>query len=157
MNSNIEKIINSLNLKALPEGGWYAETYRSEQVLGNTERNMLTSIYFLITSENVSRFHKIKSDELWYFHQGSTLTVHTLDENGHTTNKLGLNLEDGEKPYLLVKANTIFGSSIDSENGYALVSCAVAPGFDFRDFQLFTKEDLLKDFPENEDIIARLT
>ena len=93
MNPIISKLVNSLNLLPHPEGGWYAETYRSEQVLDSSERNILTSIYFLITSENVSRFHKIKSDELWYFHQGSTLTVHTLDENGHTENKLGLNLE----------------------------------------------------------------
>jgi predicted cupin superfamily sugar epimerase len=157
MKERIAELVKSFDLKPHPEGGWYAETYRSNQKIENGERNLLTSIYFLITSENVSRFHRIKSDELWFFHEGSALTVHTLDENGHTTHKLGLNIENGEQPFLLVMANTIFGSSIDVENGYALVSCAVAPGFDFRDFELFTEQELLVDFSGCSDIIHRLT
>ncbi len=157
MNERIAELVKTFDLQPHPEGGWYAETYRSNQTIENGERNLLTSIYFLITSENVSRFHRIKSDELWFFHEGSALTVHTLDENGHTPHKLGLNIENGEQPFLLIKANTIFGSSIDVESGYALVSCAVAPGFDFRDFELFSKEELLKDYASSERIIVRLT
>lgn len=155
MQNHIQQLIKKFNLLPHPEGGWYSETYRSETNID--DRSLLTSIYFLLTSDNVSRFHRIKSDELWYFHQGSAVTVHTLDENGHTAHQLGNDIEKEEQPYLLVKANTIFGSSLDAPESYALVSCAVAPGFDFRDFELFTKEDLLKDYPENELIIERLT
>ena len=149
--------IEKLNLLPHPEGGWYAEMYRSEQTVTNGKRNLLTSIYFLLTSENVSRFHRIKSDELWYFHQGSAVSVHTLDENGHTVHKLGNDFSNGEQPYLLVKANTIFGSSLDTPDSFALVSCAVAPGFDFEDFELFTKEELISDYPMHSEIIERLT
>ena len=155
MQNQIQQLIKKFNLLPHPEGGWYTETYRSKENVG--DRSLLTSIYFLLTSDNVSRFHRIKSDELWYFHQGSAVTVHTLNENGHTAHQLGNDIENGEQPYLLVKANTIFGSSLDAPESYALVSCAVAPGFDFRDFELFTKEELLKDYQEHEEVIDRLT
>jgi predicted cupin superfamily sugar epimerase len=153
----IEEIINTLGLQPHPEGGFYGETYRSEEVIPGKERNLLTSIYFLLTDKNVSRFHRIKSDELWYFHTGSTVIVHTLDENGHCEHLLGNDFSKGERPYLMVPKDTIFGSSIKGSKGYAFVSCAVAPGFDFRDFELLSREELLQQFPANTEIIDRLT
>lgn len=155
--AEIKEIINTLGLQPHPEGGFYGETYRSEEVIPGKERNLLTSIYFLLTDSNVSRFHRIKSDELWYFHSGSTVIVHTLDENGHTEHLLGNDLSKGERPYLVVPKDTIFGSSIKGSKGYALVSCAVAPGFDFRDFELLSREDLMNQFPAHEEIIHLLT
>lgn len=157
LSTEIQALIDQLELKAHPEGGFYAETYRSDETIVEKDRSLLTSIYFLLTSGNVSRFHRIKSDELWYFHAGSPVTVHTLSEEGHKENLLGLDFTKGENPFLLVRANTIFGSSLEVEDGYALVSCAVAPGFDFRDFELFKAEELLADYPNAATIIARLT
>ncbi len=116
----------------------------------------MTSIFFLLTSENVSHFHRIKSDEHWYFHEGSPLTIHTLDSNGHSQFKLGT-VSEGHSPHHLVKKEVIFGSTVDSPDSYALVSCAVAPGFDFTDFELFNAEDLLKQYPSHSEIIQRLT
>ena len=155
--SKLQELIEKLELLTHPEGGYYKETYRSDESIPGKERDLLTSIYFVLTSDNVSRFHRIKSDELWYFHFGSAVTVHTLDEKGHTQNLLGNNFENGEQPFLLVKASTIFGSSVDLPGGYALVSCAVAPGFDFRDFELFSTEELLAKYPDHKEIIERLT
>lgn len=158
MNERVKELIDSLELQPHPEGGFYKEMYRSDQVLEN-DRNLMTSIYFLITGRNISRLHRIKSDELWYFHEGSTLNIHTLDQNGYSCIKLGRGINNGDQPFALVHGNTIFGSNLEneSEENYALVSCAVAPGFDFRDFELFTAEDLLKDYPEHEEIIRKLT
>ncbi len=154
----IQQLIEKLELEAHPEGGWYKEVYRSSIIFGEPERSLLTSIYFLLSSENISKFHRIKSDEIWYFHAGSPLIVHTLDKTkGHTEQLLGLELEHGQKPQLLVSANTIFGSSVLEENSYSLVSCAVAPGFDFEDFELFDQNTLKRDFPEFEKIIEKLT
>ncbi len=155
MNNTYETLIEKLGLLPHPEGGWYRETYRSNLHTG--ERQLMTSIYFLLTSENVSRFHRIKSDELWYFHAGSTLIVHTLKEDGYHGLLLGNKLEAGEEPQLLVEAGTIFGSSLKDPDAFALVSCAVAPGFDFRDFELFEAEPLLEKWPEHEAIIRKLT
>jgi predicted cupin superfamily sugar epimerase len=155
--TQLQQLINELELQAHPEGGYYKETYRSAQTLDGQDRQLLTSIYFLLTAENVSRFHRIKSDELWYFHAGSPLIVHTLSERGHEQHHLGLDLSKGQQPFLWIPKDTIFGSSILDAEGYALVSCAVAPGFDFRDFELFTAEQLLLKFAAHREIIERLT
>ena len=154
---NIESIVKKLNLLPHPEGGFYSETYRSEITIPGKDRKLMTSIYFLLTSENVSKFHRIKSDELWFFHDGSPLLVHTLTENGHIQTKVGNNIFENETPYFLVPKDTIFGSSVLDENSYSLVSCVVSPGFEFSDFELFSFNDLIKIFPLNEDIIRKLT
>jgi hypothetical protein len=157
MKNTKESLIEAYDLLPHPEGGWYKECYRSEIQLPENNRNLVTSIYFLLTSENISRFHRIKSDEMWYFHQGNPVTVHTLDENGHQKHQLGNDLSKGEHPFLIVKANTIFGSSIDQSGGFGFVSCVVSPGFSFHDFELFTTDELLKWFPNEAEIIERLS
>lgn len=155
--SRIEELVSSLNLLPHPEGGFYAETYRSHVNVPGLDRQLMTSIYFLLTSSNCSRFHRIRSDEAWYFHEGSGLTVHELKNGTYKQTKLGPVGNADQKPFHLVEAGSIFGSSVDSHEGYALVSCAVAPGFDFRDFELFTFEQLASQFPEHHEIIRRLT
>ncbi len=156
----IEFLIEKLNLKPHPEGGFYSETYRSTESITTVygERNLSTAIYFLLTSENVSKFHRIKSDELWFFHEGSNLTVHTLSNQGHKQLSLGNPSEtSASSPQHLVHAHTIFGSSVDEPNSYALVSCVVSPGFDFADFELFERKELTNLFPQAEKIIRKLT
>jgi predicted cupin superfamily sugar epimerase len=154
---SIEQIVAELQLLPHPEGGFYREMYRSESMLAEPPRNLMTSIYFLLTSANVSKFHRIKSDELWFYHAGSPLIVHTLDDQGHKEMLVGPRFSEGQKPQILVPKDTIFGSSVFEENGYSLVSCVVAPGFDFEDFELFTKDYLLGKYPTEEAIISRLT
>ena len=69
----------------------------------NVFRNISTAIYFLLENENISLFHRIKSDELWFFHTGSSLTVHVLDENGHSENRIGLDFENVQAPNFLLR------------------------------------------------------
>jgi predicted cupin superfamily sugar epimerase len=154
----INFLVQNLELLTHPEGGFYKETYRSQESIPTKDgdRNLMTSIYFLLTADRVSRFHRIRSDEHWYFHEGSCLTIHLLNNQGHEKLELGP-LSEKSKPYHLVPANTIFGSSIEEQDGYALVSCVVAPGFDFKDFKLFGPEELLQDFPNHSEIIKQLT
>lgn len=154
----VDFLVHSLDLLPHPEGGFFKETYRSVELVETPygQRNLATSIYFLLTSENVSRFHRIKSDEHWYFHEGSPLTVHTLSELGHSKLSLGP-VAEGYAPYQLVPAEVIFGSSVDTPDSYSLVSCVVSPGFDFQDFQLFDRNVLLNDFPNHPEIIKKLT
>ena len=154
----IQELVTQFNLQAHPEGGFYSETYRSDQLTASQDRNLVTCIYFLLTSENVSNFHRIKSDEMWFFHEGSSLTVHTLDpQNGHLQHAVGNEIQKGQTPQLVVPKNTIFGSSVTDENSYSFVSCVVAPGFDFNDFELFTRDALLEEYPKEFAIIERLT
>lgn len=152
----INELIQSLGLLPHPEGGYYKETYRSIETIDG-EQSLMTSILFLLTSENASNFHRIQSDEHWYFHEGSPLTVHVIGEIGHEKRVLGLNYTDGQSPYQLVYKQEIFGSEVQDPNSYALVSCAVAPGFMFRDFELFSRQELLDKFPQYEEIICLLT
>ncbi len=152
-----QELIKELNLSPHPEGGFYRETYRSGDYMNTQKRHLMTSIYFLLTGTNISRFHRISSDETWYFHEGTTLLVHTLDQNGHQIHRLGTDLKKNETPFFFVPKNTIFGSSVDGDEGYTLVSCAVAPGFDFADFELFEAEDLMLEYAEHAEIIQKLT
>lgn len=157
--NRIEELVNSLKMSPHPEGGFYSETYRaaSEIATEKGQRQLATSIFFLLRSEDVSHFHRIKSDELWFWHEGSPLSVHLLAENEHKILKLGPVDGNGTLPQHLVTANTIFGSCVDETDSYALVSCLVAPGFDFQDFELFKSEDLLPVYPKAEEIIRKLT
>jgi uncharacterized protein len=157
MQHRIQQLITQLNLQAHPEGGYFAETYRAVESIDtkNGERNLMTAIYFLLTSNDVSRLHVIASDELWFHHEGSDLSVHILDESGHQILPLGgKSLE--ARPQQLVPAGKIFGSTVDEPDSYALVSCVVAPGFDFIDFKLLDKAELLEKYPDFPEIIERL-
>lgn len=155
--------IEKLNLKAHPEGGFYKETFRSSEIISglNNEnfhpRNISTSIYFLLRSSDISAFHRIKSDELWYFHAGSSLTIYCLKDTGHTEIIIGSNPERGESFQAVIPANTWFGAKVNQPDSYTLVSCSVAPGFDFNDFELAERKKLLTSYPSNKTIIEALT
>ena len=159
MKKRVQDLIDQLELKPHPEGGFYAETYRSDwQVItDHGSRSLMTCIYFLLTSSNFSKFHQIKSDEMWFYHEGSPLTVHVLSDKGYEKLLVGPSDKEGHLPYQLVKSGVIFGSTVDQEDSYSLVSCVVAPGFDFRDFKLFKAEELLEKWPEHKNIIHQLT
>lgn len=165
LNNNPEYWISKLELEAHPEGGYYKSTYQSKEQISDREltvnyddhRLLYTSIYFLLHSHDISHFHRLKSDELWYFHAGSSLTIHVIHVNGQYEEiKLGLNLEYGEVPQYLVPKNSIFGSSVMEENTFSLVGCMVSPGFDFKDFELFTQDQLHNKYPEHKEIINKL-
>lgn len=152
--------ISHLGLEPHPEGGFFKQIFASDVVV-NTEqdnqRKLYTSIYFLLRSEDLSHLHRIKSDEIWYYHGGSSLTVHIIDEKGEYKEvQLGLQLDEGEVPQVIVPKNSIFGSSVKEENTFSLVGCMVSPGFDFEDFELFSQEELLKEYPQHEGAIRKL-
>ncbi|MEH7503149.1 cupin domain-containing protein [Neobacillus drentensis] len=157
--------VSKLGLTPHPEGGYYKSTFVSDEQITDIElavnfegeRKLYTSIYFLLPSEEVSHFHRLKSDELWYYHGGSPLTIHVIHENGEYEElKLGLDLEKGEVPQILVKKNSIFGSSVMEKDTCSLVGCMVSPGFEFRDFELFTQKELLEKYPQHQEIIMKL-
>ncbi|MEH7382701.1 cupin domain-containing protein [Bacillus sp. JJ1533] len=152
--------ITHLGLEPHPEGGYYKQTFASETMIDTKQENprkLYTSIYFLLGSKDISHLHRLQSDELWYYHGGSSLTVHIIDESGeYKEMQLGLNLEKGEVPQVLVPKNAIFGSSVKEENTFSLVGCMVSPGFEFEDFELFTQEELLKIYPQHEKVIRTL-
>ncbi|MDF2067207.1 cupin domain-containing protein [Bacillus sp. Cr_A10] len=150
-----EYYIKHLGLEPHPEGGYFKSTFASEESVNS--RKLYTSIYFLLGADDVSHFHRLKSDELWYFHGGSSLLVHVIDEDGnYVEHKVGLDIENGETPQVLVPKNSIFGSSVMENGSFSLVGCMVAPGFEYEDFELFTQSELLDKYPQHEQIIRKL-
>jgi predicted cupin superfamily sugar epimerase len=163
---NVDLLVNKLKLEPHPEGGYFKEVYRSSDIITHKalpegflgDRTIATAIYFLIEKNNFSALHKIKSDETWHFYYGDALEVIEIDENGVLKyTAIGNNLLAGETFQYTVKANTWFGSRVKSGGKFSLVGCTVAPGFDFNDFELGKKEDLLKLFPQHQKVIVEMT
>ena len=161
-----EKIIQELDLQPHPEGGYFKETYRSEGEISNNnlptqykgKRNYSTCIYFMLTSDTFSAFHKINQDEIWHFYDGSPIRLYIITEKGaYSEHVIGRNFSNGEVPQLIVPGNSWFAAKIINENDYSLVGCTVAPGFDFSDFILPERSVLVAQFPQHESIISELT
>ncbi len=155
-----QEIIKHLQLTAHPEGGYYTETYRCAEAILNRngdQRNTNTAIYFLLNDNDVSNLHRIQSDELWFFHQGEPLEIVMIEDGISSSIVLGNNLQKGEVPQAMIPANMWFGSKLKNSKGYALVSCTVAPGFDFRDFELADRNQLLSEFPHLQLLITAFT
>lgn len=152
MKHSAEYYIEHLEMEPHVEGGYFKEC-----LLEKEERNLWSSIYFMLAKGEVSHFHRLKSDEVWYYHDGNALTIYMIDEAGKlTAAKLGLDLEKGEVPQVLVPKGMIFGSAMEEE-GFSLVGCMVSPCFKYEEFELFERKKLLEKYPEHSDVILRLT
>ena len=158
--------IKALVLQRHPEGGYYRETYRSdEEVTAEAlpgrfpgPRALSTAITFLLSGGEFSALHRIKSDEVWHHYAGSALMVHVIDPDGsYRKLSLGSDPDAGESPQAVVPAGCWFGATVDDEASYALVGCTVSPGFDFDDFELGVRTDLIERYPQHRSIIERLT
>lgn len=159
MEKDATYFIDKLRLTGHPEGGFFAETYRGEQQIVNSEgnkRNISTAIYFLLSDTQKSHFHRIKSDEIWFHHQGETLKISVIKEGKLEVIYLGADLENGEVLQATIPANCWFASQLKNQKGFALVSCTVAPGFDFTDFEMAKKLDLQAEYPNYKDIFEEL-
>ena len=159
-----EDWIDNLGLIRHPEGGWFRETYRSTEYIERKhlpvrfsgDRSFSTAIYFLLKSSEFSAFHKIRQDELWHFHCGSSLAIHIIDENNEYQKHI-LGLQGRQHPQLAVKAGCLFAAKVKDPDSYTLVSCTVAPGFDFDDFEMPARNQLLDLYPQYKSVIMKLT
>jgi uncharacterized protein len=164
--SNIDNLVKILKLEPHPEGGYYKESYRSQGIIGfndptsnfSGERNYCTAIYYMLTTDTFSAFHRIKQDEIWHYYDGLPIQIHEIKSNGdYLITTLGREVVKGEQPQFVVPAGSWFGVSIVGDNGYALLGCTVAPGFDYTDFELADRANLISEFPHHAEIITRLT
>ena len=155
--------IERLELLPHPEGGWFKEVYRShEQIMQdalperfNGARTFSTAIYFLLNAGEISRLHRIKQDEIWHFYAGDPLLLHQIDTEGnHTEQLVGCSAE--ASPIAIVPAGSFFGAEVTG-NSYSLVGCTVAPGFEFADFEMPSRDELYQQFPQHGELIQQLT
>jgi predicted cupin superfamily sugar epimerase len=158
--------IDGLQLRRHPEGGWFRETYRSEEVMSHAalpprfggDRAFSTAIYFLLDGDDFSALHRLKQDEVFHFYDGSALTLHVIDPLGsYSMVQIGRDLAAGAFPQAVVKAGCLFGAAVSDPRTFALVGCTVAPGFDFADFEMPDRQELLRKLPQHRQVIERLT
>ena len=131
--NDIALLINRLQLRAHPEGGYYRETYRDIHTVDFEnlgKRNLSTCIYYLLTSNTFSAFHRIKQDEIWHFYLGNPIHLHLIDTNGEYKEFLvGSNILEKQTPQFIVPAGYWFAAHVKSD--FALVGCSVSPGLIF--------------------------
>lgn len=157
--------IRSLKLSPHTEGGYYRETYRSERRipagaprLPGRARSLATSIYYLLRRDQFSPFHRLRSDEIWHFLDGSPVIIRMIAGNGkYSSTILGANVARGERPEAVIGAGTWFAAELADKTSFALVACMVIPGFEFEDYYEAARAGLAAACPRHRRLIARLT
>ncbi|MFA6030511.1 MAG: cupin domain-containing protein [Elusimicrobiota bacterium] len=161
-----DELVRLLELKPHPEGGFYRETYRAPGVIARIAlpgafdgpRPYSTSILYLLPEGSVSRLHRLRSDELWHYHLGGPLTVCEFCPDGRVLRTaLGPDPRAGQRLQHAVEAGRWFGAEPARGAGFCLVGATVSPGFDFRDFEMARREELLARHPSERDLVLRLT
>ena len=155
--------IDKLQLKPHPEGGYYKEVHRSDDIISfnclsiryNGDRCAMTSIYYLLEKANKSHFHKVNSDETWHYYEGnSSIELLIILPSGKIQRvKIGRQIEKGECFQFTVPKNCWFAAHLIDKTGFALVGCTVAPGFEFSDFHLGKARELKAMYPGLDRII----
>ena len=159
------QLIQKYNLQPHREGGWYKQTYKSNEEIDadalperfGANRAFSTAIYFLLEKGNFSAFHRIKSDECWHFYTGDPLVIYIIEQNGELKIiSLGNGLEKGHSFQFVVHANCWFASRPAPGSEYCFVGCTVSPGFEFDDFELADRTELSVMYPQHKPIIKDL-
>jgi predicted cupin superfamily sugar epimerase len=157
--------IGELGLEPHPEGGWFREVYRAKESVPASglparyggPRAFSTSIYFLLASGQVSRLHRLASDEVWHFYAGGPLRFHVFGEDGtYRSFLMGRDPRRRQALQAVLPGGATFGVEVAGRRSYALCACTVAPGFEYADFAFARREDLAARFPGRRALIARL-
>ena len=164
MHIKARNYIKKLKLKKHPEGGYYREVYRSGEIILSghlperfkSSRNLSTSIYFLLEGKQFSAFHLLESDELWHFYDGSNVIIYIINQDGKLSKKkIGRGVHYSFQ--IAIKKNHWFAAELENKKMFALIGCTVSPGFEFNDFEIGYREELLKQFPRHKKLIEKLT
>lgn len=126
------EIIRLLKMQPHPEGGHYAETFRAQ----GDGRAHSTAIYYMLQADEISAWHRVDADEHWLWHAGGplALTQSPPDGKGAIADTLGPDLRAGQHPQITIPAG--YWQTAESLGAWTLVSCVVAPGFEFSGFEM---------------------
>ena len=141
-------LIEALGLAPHPEGGHYREVCRGERLIdprdGRPLRSAFTAIYFLLTASEASRWHRVRSDELWQFIEGDPLELYEADPRVDAVNTTVIGpISEARRPLHLIKAD--WWQAARTTGTYTLVACTVAPGFDYVDFAMLREHPTLSE------------
>jgi uncharacterized protein len=160
-----EELIRRLNLEPHPkEGGWFRETYRSDESATGLasrypgSRSVGTCIYYLLTPTTVSALHRLRSDEIFHFYLGDPVRMLQLWPNGEVrTVTIGNDFTRGQSPQVLAPRGVWQGSRLEPGGAFALLGCSVAPGFDYADYEHGDRRELTAAYPAAAAEIEKLT
>lgn len=145
------EIIALLKLEPLTvEGGFFREIYRSGLTLNDKDRCCGTSIYYFMTARDISAWHKVAADEIWYYHGGSPAAQLLIYPDGNIEKRIiGVDIQAGQIPQSVIPAGAWQAAVLldKSENAWGLFGAAVFPGFEYTDFTGATVEQMTTDFP----------
>ena len=167
MNSALDatagEIIAKLGLIPHPEGGFYAEMFRSPDRVkrpDGRERSACTAIYYLLPAGSFSALHRVVADEIWHHYGGAPLELVTISPEGMSESVvLGSDLAAGQTPQAVVPSGVWQGARPleEGHSRYSLVGCTVSPGFEVEDFEMPDRASLLRLFPQHEELVCRFT
>jgi predicted cupin superfamily sugar epimerase len=162
-----QEIIRQLNLQKHPkEGGYFRETYRSplstprEQLppAYSGPRSFSTAIYYLITPDSFSAMHCLPGEEIFHHYLGDPVEMLLLHADGRSEIvTMGKDLSRGHVPQVVVPASTWQGSRLIEGGSFALLGCTMSPGFDYADYQHGSREELMRRYPSQAQLIGALT
>lgn len=147
-----EQLRRAYGLSLHPEGGWFAEDYTCP--VRKEDRPLAGSIYFLLAGEELSHFHQIDCDELWYYHEGCGLKI-TLLLDG-VQSELLLGMGEGQRACVLLPAGAIFAAENLDKQGYTFLSCATAPAFRYEGFRMIDRRELERIAPRDAESLGYL-
>lgn len=167
MENRAQDYITKLQLVSHPEGGFYKEVYRTDEIINSSclpprysgNRCFGTLIYYLLQNNQKSKFHILKSDEIWHHLEGCGVEIHTIDpvSGNYELILLGKELDENQRPQQIVRRGLWFAAKLTDESSFALTGCTVVPGFEFDDFELADRDDMINKFPEYIEIIKKFT
>lgn len=150
----VKEILGLNNLDQ--EGGWFNEIYRCKVPSSQQDRCCGTSIYYALAGKQISKFHKVTSDEIWLYHAGTPARQILLYEDGHWEEHIiGPDLKAGQRPQSIIPAGTWQGASLidQSDESWGLFGATVFPGFEYNDFSVCPASELMNKFPDAKDAI----
>ena len=147
-----EELIRKYSLERHPEGGWFAEVYTS--LFAHDKRAFMGSIYFLLEGGDISHFHQIDCDEIWYYHEGSALKI-TLIVNGKVSEMI-IGMGEGQTAMAIIPKGAIFAAENLDKSSYCFMSCATTPKFTYDGFRLVDSDEIRTLCPSEYEKIEHL-
>ncbi len=163
---NARRLKALLHLTAHPEGGYYTQSYKSDEEIPaealplrySGPRSTSTAIYYLLEPGTFSEIHRLISDEVFHFYLGDPVEMFQFWPDGSMRAVvIGNELEKGMSPQVVVPKNVWQGSRLQAGGKFALLGCTVSPGFEYTDYTTGVRDELTQQYPEYAEVIAELT
>ena len=164
--------VEMLKLESHEEGGYFglyyqspnkvmplSSRYKNDATEQRIERHAGSSIYFLLEKQGFSAWHRLKSDEIWHYYDGSPIDIHIIDQYGNlNTHILGNpSMTKGASFQVVIQANDWVAAEVKDKLSFGLIGRTTSPGLKYGDFELADRKILLFQFPQHENIINRFT